>query len=81
VPDWKVAHKQPLTILHASFIDYLRDPGRSGKFYIGSDEDVDIDFASRLFTIWDECSVGGIGTGMHGVLLFIANIHVVSTVA
>jgi hypothetical protein len=66
VPDWKVAHKEPLTILHASFIDYLRDTDRSGEFYVGSDEDVDIDFASRLFTIWDECSVGSIDTGMMG---------------
>jgi hypothetical protein len=81
VPDWKVAHKEKLTVLHASFIDYLKDPSRSGEFYVGSDEDFDIDFASRLFTIWHECNVGGIGTGMHGVLVFIPDINVVSTSA
>jgi hypothetical protein len=76
VPDWKVAHKEKLTILHASFADYLRDPSRSGQFYLGSDEGVDDDVGSCLLTLWNKCSEGDVGTGMRGVSVFITNADV-----
>jgi hypothetical protein len=81
VPDWKVAHKEPLRILHASFADYLKDPARSGEFYVGNDKDVDDVVGSRLLTICNECSGNDIDTGMYAVLVFIPDIDVVSTSA
>ncbi|EKM78977.1 hypothetical protein AGABI1DRAFT_107397 [Agaricus bisporus var. burnettii JB137-S8] len=56
IPDWKVAHKKPLTFLHASFSDYLKDSSRSGDFYIGIAEDVKEDVGLRLLEIWGKCS-------------------------
>ncbi|EKM77174.1 hypothetical protein AGABI1DRAFT_108303 [Agaricus bisporus var. burnettii JB137-S8] len=56
IQDWKVAHKKPLTFLHASFSDYLKDSGRSRDFYIGDEEDVKKDVESRLLEIWSKCS-------------------------
>jgi hypothetical protein len=79
VPDWRVAHKEKLAILHASFADYLKDPSRSGEFYLGSDDDVDDDVRSCLLTIWNKCSEGDMGTGTCGVSVFIANVDVLST--
>jgi hypothetical protein len=81
VPDRKVAHKEPLAILHASFADYLRDPSRSGEFYIGADKDVDEGVGLRILAIWKECSGDDIGAGMYGVLVFISDTDVVSTSA
>jgi hypothetical protein len=76
VPDWKVAHKEKLTILHASFADYLRNPTRSREFYLGSDEVVDDDVGSCLLTIWNKCNGGDTGTGMGGVSVFTTNADV-----
>ncbi|XP_006459638.1 hypothetical protein AGABI2DRAFT_116600 [Agaricus bisporus var. bisporus H97] len=56
IPDWKVAHKQPLTFLHASFSDYLKDSSRSGDFYIGVEENAKENVGLRLLEIWSECS-------------------------
>ncbi|KAF7761248.1 hypothetical protein Agabi119p4_10657 [Agaricus bisporus var. burnettii] len=52
IPDWKVAHKKPLTFLHASFSDYLKDSKRSGNFYVGSEGDVKKKVILRLLEIW-----------------------------
>jgi hypothetical protein len=79
VPDWEVAHKEKLAIFHASFADYLKDPTRSGEFYVGNDYDIDDVVGSRFLAIWNECSGNDIDTGMCGVLLFISDIDVVST--
>jgi hypothetical protein len=77
VPDWKVAHKEKLTIFHASFADFLKDRGRSGEFYVGNDKDIDDVVGSRLLAIWNECSGNDIDTGMYGVLVFIPDIDIV----
>jgi hypothetical protein len=79
VPDWKVAHKKPLTVLHASFTDFLKDPSRSGEFYIGSDEEIDEDIEECLLTLWNRYSGNGMGTGTRGDLVFVANVDLVST--
>jgi hypothetical protein len=71
VPDWNVAHKQPLGFLHGSFADYLKDSNRSGEFYIGSDQDVDDDIASSLLEIWNQCSEDDVGTGEPSVLVVV----------
>ncbi|KAF7761228.1 hypothetical protein Agabi119p4_10637 [Agaricus bisporus var. burnettii] len=55
ISDWKVAHKKPLTFLHASFSDYLKDSKRSGDFYVGSEEDIKEEVWFRLFEIWNKC--------------------------
>ncbi|XP_006456995.1 hypothetical protein AGABI2DRAFT_122869 [Agaricus bisporus var. bisporus H97] len=55
ISDWKVAHKKPLTFLHASFSDYLKDSKRSRDFYVGSEEDVKEEVYLRLLEIWNKC--------------------------
>ncbi|KAF7761267.1 hypothetical protein Agabi119p4_10676 [Agaricus bisporus var. burnettii] len=55
ISDWKVAHKEELTFLHASFSDYLKDSKRSGDFYVGSEEDIKEEVWFRLFAIWNKC--------------------------
>ncbi|KAF7761309.1 hypothetical protein Agabi119p4_10718 [Agaricus bisporus var. burnettii] len=54
ISDWKVAHKKPLTFLHASFSDYLKDSKRSRDFYVGSEEDVEEEVSLRLLAIWNK---------------------------
>jgi len=66
VPDWKDAHKETLTVLHASFADFLKDRDRSGNYYVGSATDVKDEVASLVFNIWNECSRG---TGMYNPLV------------
>ncbi|EKM77910.1 hypothetical protein AGABI1DRAFT_129700 [Agaricus bisporus var. burnettii JB137-S8] len=61
IPDWKVAHKKPLTFLHASFADYLKDSKRAGGFHVGS-EGTTQGMMSRLLEIWNKCSGDDIGT-------------------
>jgi hypothetical protein len=80
VPDWKVAHKENMAFLHASFSDYLRDSDRSEEFYIGTDEDADVDTGLRLLAIWNECSGDDVSplAGMYVVLVFMENIDVIS---
>ncbi|EKM77160.1 hypothetical protein AGABI1DRAFT_130577 [Agaricus bisporus var. burnettii JB137-S8] len=56
IPDWKVAHKKPLTFFHASFADYLKESSRSGDFHVGSEEDVKKEMILRLLEIWHKCS-------------------------
>jgi hypothetical protein len=67
LPDWKVAHKEPLHILHALFADYLKDPGRSEEFYVGIDKDIDSVVACKLLAAWNECSGTNIDTGMYSI--------------
>ncbi|KAF7761313.1 hypothetical protein Agabi119p4_10722 [Agaricus bisporus var. burnettii] len=55
ISDWKVAHKKPLTFLHASFSDYLKDSKRSRDFCVGSEEDIKEEVWFRLFEIWNKC--------------------------
>jgi hypothetical protein len=74
VPEWKAAHKEKLTIFHASFADFLKDSGRSGEFYVGSDEDADHDIVLSLLEVWNKCSGDDIGTSTRGILVFIANV-------
>ncbi|KAF7771817.1 hypothetical protein Agabi119p4_6128 [Agaricus bisporus var. burnettii] len=62
IPDWKVAHKKPLTFFHASFADYLKDSSRSKDFHIGDEEDVKKKVISRLLEIWNKCSGDDIAT-------------------
>jgi hypothetical protein len=71
VPDWKVAHKEKLAVLHASFADYLKDSKRSREFYLGSDEGVEDDVGSCLLTIWNDCNGGDMGTGTCGVSRYV----------
>ncbi|EKM77157.1 hypothetical protein AGABI1DRAFT_130574 [Agaricus bisporus var. burnettii JB137-S8] len=56
IPDWKVAHKEPLTFLHASFSDFLKDSSRSGEFHIGSEEGIREDVELRLLETWSKCN-------------------------
>ncbi|EKM78999.1 hypothetical protein AGABI1DRAFT_129264 [Agaricus bisporus var. burnettii JB137-S8] len=62
IPDWKVAHKKPLTFFHASFADYLKDSSRSRDFHVGDKEDVKDEVISRLLEIWNKCSGDDIAT-------------------
>ncbi|KAF7761227.1 hypothetical protein Agabi119p4_10636 [Agaricus bisporus var. burnettii] len=62
ISDWKVADKKPLTFLHASFSDYLKDSKRSGDFYVGSEEDIKEEVWFRLFEIWNKCCGDDIAT-------------------
>ncbi|XP_006456994.1 hypothetical protein AGABI2DRAFT_181391 [Agaricus bisporus var. bisporus H97] len=62
ISDWKVAHKKPLTFLHASFSDYLKDSKRSRDFYVGSQEDVKEEVWLRLLEIWNKCCGDDIAT-------------------
>ncbi|KAF7761324.1 hypothetical protein Agabi119p4_10733 [Agaricus bisporus var. burnettii] len=62
IPDWKVAHKKPLTFLHASFSDYLKDSKRSRDFNVGSEEDVETEVILRLLEIWNRCCGDDIAT-------------------
>ncbi|KAF7761266.1 hypothetical protein Agabi119p4_10675 [Agaricus bisporus var. burnettii] len=62
ISDWKAAHKNPLTFLHASFSDYLKDSKRSRDFYVGSEEDVKEEVWLRLLEIWNKCCGDDIAT-------------------
>jgi len=62
IPDWKVAHKEKLTFLHASFSDYLEDPNRSGDFHVGTLESVQDGAVLNLIEIWKKCSGDDIAT-------------------
>jgi hypothetical protein len=70
IPDWKNAHKERLTFLHASFADYLKDPGRSGDFHVDDPEDVGDAIAIRLLDICNKCSGDDVTTGMYHLLLY-----------
>ncbi|EKM76077.1 hypothetical protein AGABI1DRAFT_109006 [Agaricus bisporus var. burnettii JB137-S8] len=61
VPGWKVAHKEKLTILHASFADYLKDSSRSGEFHVG-DKHAKEDMLCSLLGVWNMCSGDNINT-------------------
>ncbi|KAF7761253.1 hypothetical protein Agabi119p4_10662 [Agaricus bisporus var. burnettii] len=61
IPDWKVAHKKPLTFLHASFADYLKDSKRSEDFHVGSEVSVENETRWALLEIWTKYSVDDIG--------------------
>ncbi|EKM77454.1 hypothetical protein AGABI1DRAFT_107996 [Agaricus bisporus var. burnettii JB137-S8] len=56
IPDWKVAHKDRLTFLHASFSDYLKDSKRSGAFHVGNKEDAQQEVISSFLEVWNKCS-------------------------
>ncbi|XP_006457012.1 hypothetical protein AGABI2DRAFT_122886 [Agaricus bisporus var. bisporus H97] len=62
ISDWKVAHKKPLTFLHASFADYLKESSRSGDFHVGSEEDVKKEVILKLLEIWNKCCGDDIAT-------------------
>ncbi|KAF7761250.1 hypothetical protein Agabi119p4_10659 [Agaricus bisporus var. burnettii] len=62
LPDWKDAHKKPLTFYHASFADYLKESSRSGDFYVGSAEDIEKEVIFRLLEIWNKCCGDDIST-------------------
>jgi hypothetical protein len=64
VPDWKVAHKKNLTLLHASFADYLKDPSRSGDLHVGTAKDIENDVALRVLDIWN-IFIGETGMNSH----------------
>ncbi|EKM77152.1 hypothetical protein AGABI1DRAFT_130569 [Agaricus bisporus var. burnettii JB137-S8] len=61
IPGWKVAHKKPLTFLHASFADYLKDSKRSEDFHVGSEVSVENETRWALLEIWTKYSVDDIG--------------------
>lgn len=66
VPEWKEAHKNSLTFLHASFSDYLKDPTRSRDFHVSSVDDTKSDVMVSALKIWNAC--GG-STGMYGLFV------------
>jgi hypothetical protein len=76
IPDWKVAHKENLTFLHASFADYLKDSSRSADFYVGEISDIERVVASNLVELWKSCS-DDIAPGTCGVLVLILNVDVI----
>jgi hypothetical protein len=74
IPHWKSAHKEKLTFLHASFADYLRNPNRSGNFYVGSYEDIMEIVELALLEIWSKCGGDNIPTCTCRLLIFIPDI-------
>jgi hypothetical protein len=66
-----------LTVLHASFANYLKDRSRSGDFHVGNSRDIEEDVILRLSESWNKCSGDDIATGMHGLFVFITNIDVI----
>ncbi|XP_006457043.1 hypothetical protein AGABI2DRAFT_212297 [Agaricus bisporus var. bisporus H97] len=78
IPDWQVAHKEELIFLHTSFSDYLKDPSRSGEFYVGNVKDIENDAALSLLTIWNKCSGDDIATCMYGFFMFILSIDAIA---
>jgi hypothetical protein len=70
IPDWKVAHKQKLTFFHASFVDYLTDPSRSGDFTVASLYEVVRWVKLSLLEVWNKCSGDDIAVGMCDFLGF-----------
>jgi hypothetical protein len=81
IPDWKTAHKEKLTILHASFSDYLQDPDRSGKFHIGDQNSVEEGVQLKLLGIWTKCSGHDIPTGMLHLFVLVTNTKVIVVLA
>jgi hypothetical protein len=77
IPDWKVAHKENLTFLHASFADYLKDSRRSADYYVGDISDIERVVASNLVELWKQCSGDDIAPGTCGVLVLILNVDVI----
>jgi hypothetical protein len=58
IPDWKVAHKENLTFLHASFADYLKDSRSSADYYVRDVSDIEGVVALNLVELWKSCKVG-----------------------
>jgi hypothetical protein len=81
IPDWKVAHKENLTFLHASFADYLKDSLRSGDFYVGNFDDIEGVVAWKLVELWKKCSGDDIAPGMYSIRIFILNGDVILVLA
>jgi hypothetical protein len=77
IPDWKVAHKENLTFLHASFADYLKDSRRSVDYYVGDVSDIDRVVASNLVQLWKSCSRDDIAPGTCRVFVLILNVDVI----
>jgi hypothetical protein len=69
IPLREEAHRMPLTFLHASFADYLMNPGRSGEFYIDVDG-IEDDVLLGYLNLWYKHSGANSGMFEYVIIVF-----------